>query len=175
MPISRRQFFRGFLDPIEKIESDRRKRLAAIEGYLRANLMPYDFTLSKEQCDLLFAEIRMSISGFDEENMYSPRVRQVMDGINETTIQRWREEHWQADKVRQAAFEFVKDFLDSEATPEDVRRLRDRFNVPYPASVGEELQRQAENWINSLSDTRILEFDTSSVRELVFSELRSWC
>jgi hypothetical protein len=174
MSISRRGFFRQFL-PGDQGEKDKGHRLAAIENYLYSNLLPYDFTLTDMQLDQLNGDIHAAAEALGDEDMNSPTVQQAMNRLTETRIQPWRADHWRAEELRQVGMTYVSEYLTREATPEDLQQLRNRFNVQYPTSTEEEVERQASAWLNNLSDARLLEYDVTSIRELVFSEIRSWC
>jgi len=177
MPISRRQFFRRFLGPDDQGLQDRKLRVESLEAFLRSTLLPYDFSLDAQQTSELFAEIQSRVAVLPEEEMtsYSVPVRELMDSINRSKIDPWRDQRWAADEVRKAAGIYVTEFLAVEASPDDLQQLRHRFNIPYPTQVEEEVQRQAQLWLYGLSDSRLAEYTTDSVRELVFSELRAWC
>ena len=174
MSISRRQFFRGLTGPTQEQIRDRRTRI--VEMYVRTNHFPYDFALTSEQVS---EALTAAVAGIDLDKVtqdilpYMQR-RQVRDIVDEK-IQRWRDESFRAEDVRRDALKVVEEFLSSEATPEDREKLRQRFHIPYPAVLEEEVERQARAWLSGLSNAFLAGSDASSIRELVFSELRSWC
>ena len=173
MSISRRRFFRGLVG--QDTEQHRTKRRAAVEAHVRTNLFPYDFALTAEQAqEALAAAVAVTdLDSTDEVLTYDLRLR-IRDLVEEK-IERWRDEYLRAEEVRREATSFVAEFLSFEATPEDLDELRRRFHVPYPAVLEEEIDRQVQAWLSGLSNARLAACDNAAVRELVFSELRSWC
>jgi hypothetical protein len=175
MPISRRQFFGRFLGSGELTDEERSRRITMLESRMRGDLLPYDFTLDTRQTAELFDAIRARLTSMTDQELNAGDVRALTGVIEATLIQPWRSASWKASEVRQAATLHISEFLSTQATPENLQQLRHRFNIPNPTAVEEEVQRQAQRWLDSLSDSRILEYDAATVRELVFSELRSWC
>jgi hypothetical protein len=173
MPISRRQFFGQFLGSQEESAEARLERLAALESSLQADLLPYDFTLSEGQTSELFEQIHLQVSALTVEETQDEPAEAIRKTIKAATIQPWREAHWKADELRSSAAGFVREFLATEASEEDLHRLRHRFNIPYAMGVDEEVERHARCWLEGLPDARILEYDAATLRSLVFSELRS--
>jgi hypothetical protein len=174
MAISRRQFFK-FLNSGERSERAKRNRLQEIENYVRANLLPYDFTLDTSQTEQLFKQVRESASSLNDEDLYSSYAYSIVQAVTASMIDPWRELRWKADEKRRMAEDYVTDFLTTVASAEDTERLRSRFNIPYPQVVEEEIRRQVQSWLCGLADTALAEHTPESLRELVLSELRSWC
>jgi hypothetical protein len=174
MPISRRQFFRGFVGPTP--EQLRERRVHAVDNYVRTNLLPYDFGLSAEQTS---EALDAAIAAIDLETIEDGVLTYAhclgIRDIVETKVQGWREEYLKAEEVRREAIPFVREFLSLEATPDNLETLRQRFHIPYPAVLEDEIERQVQNWLGGLSNVRLAGCDTAASRELVFSELRSWC
>ena len=175
VPISRRQFFGRFAGSGEWTEQERQSRITELESRARGALLPYDFTLDPYQTATLFDEIRTRLKAMNDKALHSGELSTVISAIEVSMIQPWREAHEKAEEVRLAASNHITDFLACHTTPEDLQRLRHRFNIPYSTVVEEEVRRHAQQWLDTVSDSRILEYDAASVRELVFSELRSWC
>jgi hypothetical protein len=173
MSISRRQFFRGFVGPTA--EQQRERRVHLVENYIRTNLLPYDFALTGEQTlDILTAAIAgLDLGSVGDALTYDQRlqIRDIVDG----RVQQCRDEYLKAEAVRREGRSFVAEFFSREATPEDLEKLRQRFHVPYPAILEEEIERQVDAWLAGLSNAYLAECDSTAIRELVFSELRSWC
>jgi hypothetical protein len=174
MAISRRQFFRGLAGPTAEQKRERRAR--AVETYVRTNLLPYDFGLSAEQTSeaLAAAIAEVDLDTFEDEQLTYQHCLRIRD-IVEEKVQRWRDEYLKAEDVRREAIPFVREFLSLEATPDDLETLRQRFHAPYPAVLEEEIERQVQNWLGGLSNGRLAGCDSAATRDLVFSELRSWC
>lgn len=173
MSISRRQFFRGFAGPTPEQLRERRTRL--VENFVRTNLLPYDFALTAEQTDeaLAAAVAGVDLAGIDDV-IPAPLRMQIRDIVDEK-IERWRSEYIRAEEVRREALPLVAEFLSMEASPDDRERLRQRFHIPYHAVLEDELERQVHAWLGGLSNVFLANSDPASIRELVFSELRSWC
>jgi hypothetical protein len=174
MAISRRQFFRGFGGPTPKQLRERRVR--AVDMYVRTNLLPYDFGLTAEQT---LEALAAAVAGIDldsiEEDQLTYQHRLRIRDIVEDKVQRWRDEYLKAEDARRESVPFAREFLALEATPENLETLRQRFHVPYPAILEEEIERQVLVWLGGVSNARLAGCDTAAIRDLVFSELRSWC
>ena len=94
MPLSRRQFFRRFLSPSERSAQERLTRYAVLESYVRTHLLPYDFAVTDEQLSELVAEVRVILGSTSDEDLFSPRIYNVIDGIVNAKIEPWREAYW---------------------------------------------------------------------------------
>jgi hypothetical protein len=173
MAISRRQFFRGLAGPTP--EQQKERRIRAVDNYVRTNLLPYDFGLTAEQTDEALAA---AIAGIELKTIkdgvltyeHCMRIRDIV----EEKVQRWRDEFLKAEDVRREALPFVREFLSLEATPGNLETLRQRFHVPYPAVLEDEIEHQVQNWLGGLSNGRLAGCDPAAIRDLVFSELRVW-
>jgi hypothetical protein len=174
MAISRRQFFK-FLGSGDRSERARKNRIEQIEAYVRTNLLPYDFALDGAQTEQLFAQVRESVSSLDDADLHSSYVLSIVHAITASMIDPWRELRWKADERRRTAEDYVTEFLTAEASAEGIQNLRNRFNIPYPQVVEDEVRRQVQSWLCGLADSTVAEHTPESLRELVFSELRSWC
>ena len=175
MAISRRQFFRGLVGQSEDRERELEKRRFAVESYVRTNLLPYDFSLTAEQTtEVLAAAVAATdIEGDGELLTYDHRTR--LREIVEARVDRWREEYLRADAQRRDALGFVKEFLSLEASPEQLQRLTSHFNASDPTILKEEVERQVRHWLSDLSNSRVANWSNAELRDLVFSEIRSWC
>jgi hypothetical protein len=175
MPISRRQFFRGLTGQANAVQQGHTGKIAEVETYVRTYLLPYDFALTSEQtAEVLQAAVAgVDINGDGELLTYERRTR--LQQIVEERVQRWRDEYLRAEEARHDGIPFVMEFLTLEASPEDLQKLRDRFQAPYPAPLEEELERQVRAWICTLPNARLADCRGETLRELIFSELRSWC
>ena len=175
MSISRRGFFRGLTGKGEDRHSERQRRVLAVESWVRTYLFPYDFALTAEQSAEALAAAVAGIEIDSEQDPLSVERRRQMSEIIGEKIERWRDEYLKAEAVRRDANPFVREFLSAEASPEDVNSLRNRFHVPDPAILEEEIERQIQVWLGGLSNSRLASCDGAALRELVLSELRSWC
>jgi hypothetical protein len=174
MAISRRQFFRGLVRQGDDKQSESERRKVAVESYVRTNLLPYDFGLTAEQtAEVLGAAVAAAdIAGDSELFNFEGRTR--LRDIVEEKIQTWREEYQAAEIVRADAIAFVREFL-VEATPEQVEALQTRFQLPYPADFNDTIERETRVWLCGLPNAMLAHCAPAELKELVFSQIRSWC
>jgi len=175
MAISRRQFFRGIVGQSEGRQRIEESRTSILDTYVRTNLLPYDFALTAEQTDELLAAVNIAIQPADNEDLFTYERRQKMNQVVEETLQPWREEFWKAEEKRREASILVRDLLTVETTPEERDKLQQRFHIPYPAVLEDEVARQIEAWLAGLPNSRVAGCDEEALRDLVFSEIKSWC
>ena len=171
MSISRRKFFQGFARQGE----GRQRRIDESRAYVRAHFLPYDFALTDDQIsNILDATVtRIGLDSSDEPLTEDQKNR--LRTIAEEEIERYRQEYLRAEEVREAGVLLVTAFLRQEAFPEDLEGLRRRFQVPQSESLDDEIERQVRFWISSLSNARLSACSEDTLKELVFSEIRSWC
>src|SRR5262245_33077787 len=101
MALSRRQFFRRFLNPGERTPEQRQQRYSMLESYVRTNLLPYDFGLTDQQYSELISEVRSSLANTNDEELFSSNVYRLLDGVVDTKIQPWREAYWLREHDRE--------------------------------------------------------------------------
>ena len=174
MPISRRNFFRGLVGQGDNRQREQEKRVRAVESWVRTNLLPYDFALSGEQtAEILAAAVAAApIDGEDELLTHKLRLR--LREIVEQRVEQFREEFLNAEHARSEAIAYVKGYL-SEVTPEDIQRLCAHFQIPDSHPFEEEIVLQTRYWLGGLPNSSLAALDHDALRELVLSELRSWC
>ncbi len=175
MPISRRQFFRGIVRQNETREPDLHRKLEEIDAYVRTNLLPYDFGLSVDQTAQLLTTVREAMDVQGADDLFTAERRQRMYQIVEETLSPWREEFWQAEEMRRSAPALVEEFVEIEISSEQRRRLGERFSISYPNQLNEEIVRQVQTWLAGLPHAQLAACNVAALRELVFSELMSWC
>ncbi len=175
MAISRRQFFRGVVGQSEGRQRGEERRTNRLDAYVRTNLLPYDFALSTEQTDELLAAVNAAIQPAENVDLFTYERRQRMNQVVEETVRPWREEFWKAEEKRREASYLVKDLLVVETTSEEREKLRQRFHIPHPAVLEDEIARQIEAWLAGLPNPRVAACDESALRDLIFSEIKSWC
>lgn len=156
-------------------QREQEQKTTALDAYVRTNLLPYDFALTGEQTGEVLDAVRAQVVINDGEDLFSYERRQQMNQIVEETVRPWREEYWKAEEARRDAAILVQEFLAVETTPEDRGKLCERFHIPYPAVLEEEVTRQVQAWLAGLPNSRVAHCDSAQLRDLVFSELRSWC
>jgi len=173
MSISRRQFFRGLTPHGTDPQQDYLRRVQTVESYVRRNLLPYDFALTAEQtAEVLRAAVDGIEVATEGELLDDNRLRQLRE-IVEERVQVWRQEYLKAEEARQLAIPLVREFL-SQVTPEDMGRLQQRCRSSN-SSLSSNIEREVQVWLSSLPNSRLAICDSPKLRELVFSELRSWC
>jgi len=94
MALSRRQFFRHFLNPNERSVQERSARYDALESYVRTHLLPYDFGVTEQQVSELLGDIRAMFERATDEDLFSSGIYNTIDSIAEAKIQPWREAYW---------------------------------------------------------------------------------
>jgi hypothetical protein len=172
MGISRRQFFRGFTG--REGPGRQLRRAAAIDAYVRTNLLPYDFSLTDEQVEHLLQAVRSELTP-GEGSEFSSEERRRMSAIAQEIIQTWREEYLKAEEKRREAILLACEFLHTETTPGCLERMRNRFQIPASKSLQNEIERLATSWVFGLPNARLASLNAVELKELVFSEMNSWC
>jgi hypothetical protein len=94
MALSRRQFFRRFVNPGARTPQDRLMRYATLDSYVRTHLLPYDFAVTDQQCEELYAEVRRTLEMLNDEELFSPEVYRTVDLVADGKLQPWREAYW---------------------------------------------------------------------------------
>ncbi len=146
MEMSRRQFFRGLTG---------KDRAAAVDAYVRNNLLPYDFSLTHEQIEHLLEAVRSEFAK-GKGTEFSSEERQRMAAIAQELIRGWREEHWNADEKRRDAILLVREFIQTKAAPDA-------------------LEQRAVSWLYKLPNARLASLNPEELKELVFSQMSAWC
>jgi len=179
--LSRRQFFRRLVKPGEKTREEREARYEVMNTYVRTELLPYDFSLTAEQEAELFAAVRAALLETSDEELFSAIIRFKVDEVVDSKIRPWRQAsqlNEQANRVkelRDSAADYVSTFLNGQATPAAIEQLKQRFVIPDSKALEAELKRQIREWIVTVEDSQLLQYDLVTVKDLVFAQLRSWC
>ena len=151
------------------------EKTSVLDTYVRTNLLPYDFGLTAEQTDQVLDAVRTGMQAAGDEDPFTYERRLQMNQIVEETVRPWREEYWRAEEVRREAGVLVRDFLTVETTPDERAKLSQRFQVPSPNMLEEEVARHVEVWLAGLPNAQVAAWDNSELRDVVFSEIKSWC
>jgi hypothetical protein len=181
MPLNRRDFFRKLVKPNERSREERLARYELMDQYVRNELLPYDFSLSAEQEAELFAAVRKELEQTNDEELFSSILRFKVDEVVDRKVRPWREashlneEFQRLKELRSSAASYVSTFLNGQATPAAVDQLKERFGISDPALLDIELRRRIEEWILTVEDHELLQYDVVTVKDLVFTRLRSWC
>lgn len=91
MALNRRDFFRKIAKPAEKSREERLARYEMMEVYVRTELLPYDFALTPEQQDELFAAVRKALEGAGDEELFSAIIRFKVAEVVDAKIRDWRD------------------------------------------------------------------------------------
>jgi hypothetical protein len=147
-----------------------------MKSYVGAILIPFDFSLTPEQTSEVFAIADNSLQAASDEELFSDTIRLQLDRLIEPKIRQWHEEllsHVQ--DVRNIAPDYTTAFLRSEASADLIDQLTKRFNIQTLDDLDAELKNQIRTWIAGLDNEKVRQYDTITVKDLVFAELRSWC
>jgi hypothetical protein len=96
-------------------------------------------------------------------------------------IRRWREEGElkeqlsRLNEIRRSAVNYVGLFLNGQATPTTIEQLKLLCAADDSAALEAELRKRVQDWIGTIEDAQLLQYDVVSVKDLVFAQLRSWC
>ena len=175
MPLSRRQFFRRLWNPSDKSNPRRAARYEELKSYVRTCCLPYDFSLTEWENAELFAEVQIALESASDDELFSDVIRVRIDKLVEGNIQFWRQVvvGW-AKEIRNTAIDHVNSFL-VEAAPDEVGRLKQRFVFEDTDALEAELKNRIRDWLDSIEDDKILQYDVPALKDVVFAELRSWC
>jgi hypothetical protein len=181
MPLNRRDFFRKLVKPNERSREERVARYELMDQYVRNELLPYDFSLSAEQEVELFAVVRKELEETNDEELFSSILRFKVDEVVDRKVRPWREashlneEFQRLKELRGSAAGYVSTFLNGQATPAAVDQLKERLGISDLGLLDVELRRRIDQWIVTVEDHELLQYDVVTVRDLVFTKLRSWC
>lgn len=181
MSLSRRQFFRRLVRPGQKSPEERESRYSVMDTYVRTHLLPYDFSLTADQEAELFAVVRSALEETNDEELFSAILRFKVEEVVDSKIRPWRDENQLKEQIqrlteiRASAADYVGAFLSAQATPAAVEQLKNRFAADDSKDLEHELVKQVQEWIRSVDDGELLQYDVVTVKDLVFAQLRSWC
>jgi len=167
--------------PGEKTREERQARYEVMDAYVRTNLLPYDFALSAEQEGQLFAAVRSALEETADEELFSAIIRFKVDEVVDGKIRPWRdasqlnEQLNRIKELRDTAAGYVNGFLNGQATPAAVEQLKQHFAIQDSKLLEAELRKQIQEWIATVPDSDLLQYDVVTVKDLVFAQLRSWC
>jgi len=149
--------------------------------YVRTELLPYDFSLTAEQETELYAAVRTALQETSDEELFSAIIRFKVDEVVDLKIRPWRDASQlnelanRVKELRDSAADYVSTFLNGQATPAAIEQLKQRFAIPDSRALEAELRRQIQAWIVTVEDSKLLQYDVVTVKDLVFAQLRSWC
>jgi len=152
-----------------------------MDAYVRTHLFPYDFSLTPQQEAELFASVRAALEETGDEELFSAIIRFKVEEVADRKIRFWREQNELSDElnrvreIRHAAVDYVRAFLNGQATPSAVEQLKARCGIQDLPALDVELRSRVAAWIATVDDRELLQYDVVTVRDVVFAELRSWC
>jgi hypothetical protein len=152
-----------------------------MDTYVRTHLLPYDFSLTEAQESELFAAVRSALEETNDEELFSAILRFKVEEVVDSKIRPWREENQLKEQlqrlteIRASAADYVGVYLNAQATPAAVEQLKSRFAEQDSKALESELVKRVREWIASVDDAELLQYDVVTVKELVFAQLRSWC
>ena len=152
-----------------------------MDAYVRTNLLPYDFSLTAEQEAQLFAAVRAALEATGDEELFSAIIRFKVDKVVDAKIRPWRdasqlnEQLNRVKELRDSAAGYVSTFLNGQATPAAIEQLKQRFAIQDARALDTELRKQIQEWVATVEDSDLLQYDVVTVKDLVFAQLRSWC
>jgi hypothetical protein len=181
MSLSRRQFFNRLVRPGHKTPEERRERYDLMDAYVRTHLLPYDFSLTDAQRAELFQAVRADLEQTNDEELFSAILRFKVEEIVDRKIRPWRDQNQLKEQVqrlnemRGSAADYVSLFLNGQGTPSAVEQLKIRFSMDDLNELESELKRRISDWMKTVEDAELLQYDVVTVKDLVFAQLRSWC
>ena len=152
-----------------------------MDAYVRTNLLPYDFSLTAEQEAQLFAAVRAALEDTGDEELFSAIIRFKVDEVVDAKIRPWRdasqlnEQLNRVKELRDSTAGYVSTFLNGQATPAAIEQLKQRFAIQDARALDTELRKQIQEWVATVEDSDLLQYDVVTVKDLVFAQLRSWC
>jgi hypothetical protein len=181
MSLSRRQFFNRLVRPGYKTAEERQTRYELMDTYIRTNLLPYDFALTAEQESELFASVRAVLEETSDEELFSAVLRFKVEEVTDAKIRVWRAENQikeqtsRLKEIRDSAADYASLFINGQASPAAIEQLKARFDIADIDVLEGELKNRIQEWIGTVDDAELLNHDVVTVKDLVFSQLRSWC
>jgi hypothetical protein len=181
MSLSRRQFFRRLVRPGQKAPEERLERYEAMDAYVRTDLLPYDFALTADQEKELFAAVRADLEETNDEELFSAILRFKVEEVVDRKIRMWREQNQMQEQfnrlieIRQSAPDYVGTFLHGQATSAAIEQLQTRLGIEDPQALEAALKTRIQDWIRTVDDSELEQYDVVTVKDLVFAQLRSWC
>ena len=152
-----------------------------METYVRTNLLPYDFSLTAAQETELFGDVRRALELTSDEELFAAIIRFKVEEVADARIRPWREEYYvknhqdRVKEIRDSAADYVSTFLGLQATPSTVDQLKQRFGIQDAKALEEDLKKRIQEWVATVDEDQILQYDVFTVKDLVFAQLRSWC
>jgi len=152
-----------------------------MDAYVRTNLLPYDFALTVQQEVELFAAVRADLEETNDEELFSSILRFKVEEVVDRKIRLWRDQYQireqlnRLNELRQSAPDYVGNFLNGQATPAAIEQLKIRFGIDDLEVLEGELTRQIGEWVKTVDDNELSQYDLVTIKDLVFAQLRSWC
>lgn len=187
MELSRRHFFRRLWSTGERTQEERLSRYTALESFARTQLLPYDFSLSDEQLSAMQAGVRFHLKATRDKELFAPEICVKLQKIVDAMTEPWRQDHFlkleaessRAEQNREAALTHVSTFLSEKATAAQIDALRSRFGVQDLKAdiktIEARLETEIHSWVNRKTQEELLQYDSESLKDLVYAQIMSWC
>src|SRR5262245_52993200 len=152
-----------------------------METYVRTHLLPYDFALTAAQESELLHSVRSALEETSDDELFSAILRFKVEEVVDSKIRPWRDQNQlkeqlnRLNEIRLSAPDYVSTFLNGQATPAAIEQIKTRLLIDDPKELEAELKKRIEEWIASIDDSELLQYDIVTVKDLVFAQLRSWC
>lgn len=152
-----------------------------MDAYARTHLLPYDFALTADQESELFATLRSELEETNDEELFSAILRFKVEEVVDRKIRLWRDQNQlqeqlaRLSEIRRSAPDYVSTFLNGQATPAAIEQLKTRLATEDLKTLEDELRMRMQDWIATVDDSELLQYDVVTVKDLVFAQLRSWC
>jgi uncharacterized damage-inducible protein DinB len=127
------------------------------------------------------AAVRADLEATSDEELFSAILRFKVEEVVDRKVRLWRDQYYVKDQlnrineIRQVAPDYVNVFLNGQGTPAAVDQLKNRLGIDDLKELESALKARIQDWIATLDDSALQQYDVVSVKELVFSQLRSWC
>jgi len=163
----------------QKTPEERRERYETMDAYTRTHLLPYDFALTADQESELFAAVRADLEATNDEELFSSILRFKVEEVVDRKIRLWREQNQlqeqlnRLNEIRHAAPDYVSTFINGQATPTTIEQLKSHFSTDDLIILETELRKHIQEWIATVDDSELLQYDVVTVKDLVFEQLRS--
>ena len=175
MPLNRRQFFRSFWSP-QKTLAQRQEQYRIMKSYVGAILIPFDFSLTPEQTSEVFDIADSALQACHPTKISSPTPfafgwTSLSNLVSRLGIWNCLIMWSKFGKLRRTTSQHSS----ARHQPRKFEQLMKRFGITDWDALDTELRKQIQSWINGFDNENVRKYDTSSVKDLVFTELRSWC
>jgi hypothetical protein len=125
--------------------------------------------------------VRTALEETGDEELFSEILRFKVDEVVDSKIRPWREasyldeEGTRLRELRRIAVDYVNLFLNGQGSPTAIEQLQQELAIYDLPALEAELRKRIQEWIGTVDDRELLQYDVVTVKDLVFAQLRSWC